>query len=531
MPTPNPLPKTMHAVRVHGPGDLRVDRVPLPELGDGDALLRVRAAGVCATDRKLAARGAPLAARGAPGAGPRVLGHEIVAEVVVPGASRLAPGTRVAVAPNVGDGTCPACRRGATNLCPEFRAFGIHLDGGMAGYLRVPRAAVEAGHLLVLPDALSDLDAALLEPLACCVEGLLASDLHPGDALLIVAAGVMGRLHVVAARALGAGTIVVVDRNEARLAHARALGADVTLGPDDDLADAIAAATGGRGVDVAAVTVGSTAAASAALEALAREGRLNLFGGFGADQAPLEIDPNAFHYRGLKLLGTTGASLTTLARTLALLAGGRLDAHRHGERDLRPGGRRAGLRRRRPGRPRPRRAAPRRRTRRERRPAARRRRRHRRHQGGAVRRRGAPARQRQRAHPPASPRARRGRAGPARRWSTRSTRRSAARSPTPAPPATTSPPWRSTARWRASCSSTTPAPRSAPSTRGSTPAATRTSPRCARTPSASSSSAAATRPTRRARSSSGGCANAPTTSAGRGRWSCRAPTSPAASAA
>ncbi|MFO8151257.1 MAG: zinc-binding dehydrogenase, partial [Trueperaceae bacterium] len=222
------------------------------------------------------------------------------------------------------EGSCPACRRGATNLCPDYRAFGIHLDGGMAEYLRVPRAAVEAGHLLRVPDGLADLDAALLEPLACCVEGLLASDLRPGDALLVVAAGVMGRLHVVAGRALGAGTIVVVDRNLERLDHAQALGADVTLTPDADLAAAIRAATDGQGADVAAVTIGDTAAARGALDSLAREGRLNLFAGFGADQGPLEIDPNAFHYRGLKLVGTTGASMTTLASTLALLHRGRL---------------------------------------------------------------------------------------------------------------------------------------------------------------------------------------------------------------
>ena len=317
MPTPNPLPDTMLAVRVHGPGDLRVDRVPVPEVGAGDALLRVRAAGICATDRKLAARGAP-------GGGARVLGHEIVAEIVVPGASRLPVGTRVGVAPNVGEGSCPACRRGATNLCPEYRAFGIHLDGGMAEYLRLPRAAVESGHLLSVPEGLSDLDAALLEPLACCVEGLRASELRPGDSLLIVAAGVMGRLHVVAGRALGAGRILIVDRSEARLAHARALGADVALAPGDGLADAVAAATDGRGVDVAAVTIGDTAAAGAALASLAREGRINLFAGFGPDQGPLAIDGNAFHYRGLKMVGTTGASMTTLADTLALLDGGRL---------------------------------------------------------------------------------------------------------------------------------------------------------------------------------------------------------------
>lgn len=317
MPTPNPLPDSMLAVRVHGPGDLRVDRVPVPEVGAGDALLRVQAAGICATDRKLAARGAP-------GGGARILGHEIVAEIVVPGASRLPVGTRVGVAPNVGEGSCPACRRGATNLCPEYRAFGIHLDGGMAEYLRLPRSAVEAGHLLSVPEGLSDFDAALLEPLACCVEGLRASELRPGDSLLIVAAGVMGRLHVVAGRALGAGRILIVDRSEARLAHARALGADVALEPGAGLADAVAAATDGRGVDVAAVTIGDTAAAGAALASLAREGRINLFAGFGPEQGPLAIDGNAFHYRGLRLVGTTGASMTTLADTLALLDGGRL---------------------------------------------------------------------------------------------------------------------------------------------------------------------------------------------------------------
>jgi threonine dehydrogenase-like Zn-dependent dehydrogenase len=101
----------------------------------------------------------------------------------------------------------------------------------------------------------------------------------------------MGRLHVVAGRALGAGTIVVVDRNEERLAHARALGADVTLAPTDDLAAAVADATGGRGADVAAVTIGDTAAATGALGSLAREGRLNLFAGFGADQPPLGSTP------------------------------------------------------------------------------------------------------------------------------------------------------------------------------------------------------------------------------------------------
>lgn len=318
MPSASPLPDTMTAVRVHGPGDLRVERVPLPRLDPGDVLVRVVVAGVCATDRKLAARGAPDGAA-------RILGHEIVGEIVSAGHAAWPPGTRVGIAPNLGEGSCPACLRGATNLCPDYRAIGIHLDGGMADFVRVPRSAVESGHLLRLPDGLADLDAALLEPLACCVEGLEASGLRPGESLLVIAAGVMGRLHVVAGRALGAGTILVVDRNESRLAHARALGANVALAAATDLLDAARAATDGRGVDVVAVTVGDAHAAETAVAALAREGRLNLFAGFGAEGGPLPLDANALHYRGLRVLGTTGASKPTLARTLALLHRGRLN--------------------------------------------------------------------------------------------------------------------------------------------------------------------------------------------------------------
>jgi L-iditol 2-dehydrogenase len=307
----------MLAVRVHGPGDLRVDTVPVPVPASDEALVRVLAAGVCATDRKLLDRGAP-------GGAVRTLGHEIVAEVVVPGRTGPEVGSRVAVAPNLGCGQCRACAVGATNLCPAYQAFGIHLDGGMAEYLRVPRAALERGHLLPVPAALPTLEAVALEPLACCVEGLLACGLQPGERVLIVGAGVMGRLHVAAARALGAGTVMVSDIDEGRLAHARELGADVALSAAEPLTAAVAGATDGHGADVVAVTIGVAEAASAALASLARGGRLNLFAGFPAAAASVPLDANDVHYRRLQVVGTSGATLITLRRTLDLLASRRV---------------------------------------------------------------------------------------------------------------------------------------------------------------------------------------------------------------
>jgi L-iditol 2-dehydrogenase len=316
MSDPVGMGRDMLAVRVHGPGDLRVERVRRPEPSAGEALLRVLAAGVCATDRKLVDRGPP-------GSEPRVLGHEIVAEVVTAPPDGPAVGSRVAIAPNLGCENCPACDEGATNLCPDYRAFGIHLDGGMAEYLLAPRRALEGGHLLPIPAGLPTLEAVTLEPLACCVEGLEACALRLGESVLIVGAGVMGRLHVSAARALGAGTVIVSDPDRGRLEHARSLGADVAISADEPLREAVAAATGGLGVDVAAVTIGAAPAAEAALASLARGGRLNLFAGFGA-AAALTLDANDVHYRRLQIVGTSGATSTTLRRTLRALASRRI---------------------------------------------------------------------------------------------------------------------------------------------------------------------------------------------------------------
>lgn len=330
----------MLAVRVHGPGDLRVERVPRPSPGAGDVLLKVLAAGVCATDRKIVARGQADESR------PLVPGHEIVAELIEPNSTGRR--RRVVVAPNVGCGNCWQCRRGSPNYCLENRAFGIHFDGGMAEYLLVPPGAVAAGHLLDIPDELSDVDAALVEPLACCVESLAACELTQGESVLIIGGGVMGRLHVTLAKEMGAGTVAFIDRHEERLRHARQLGADVTIlaeGTDTDAAVALAwdaadlqsdlyapfsygaaAApnSAADGFDVVIVTIGQAAAVRAGQRHLASGGRLNVFGGLPKSEGELTLDGNALHYRNQSVLGTTGASMSSLRQAIDLLATGGL---------------------------------------------------------------------------------------------------------------------------------------------------------------------------------------------------------------
>ncbi|HET9028108.1 MAG TPA: alcohol dehydrogenase catalytic domain-containing protein [Trueperaceae bacterium] len=300
----------MLATRAHGPDDLRVERVPIPVPQDGDVLLRIAAAGICATDRKIAARGSASGE-------PLTLGHEIVG---------IANGSRrVVVAPNVGCGHCRACKRGQSNYCLEHEAFGIHVDGGMAEYLLVPERAVAAGHLLNLPDTLDTAQATLVEPIGCAVESLAACQLGPGESVLIIGDGVMGRLHVPLAKALGAGKVTLVGRHQARLRHAAALGADVCLDDaDPHLELSLSDAHGGDGFDVIVVTIGQSLAVTRSQGHLAVGGRLNLFAGLPKTESTLAFDGNLVHYRNQSILGTTGASLSSLRKTIELLEEGRL---------------------------------------------------------------------------------------------------------------------------------------------------------------------------------------------------------------
>lgn len=315
-------PDTMRAVRFHGPGDLRVEEVPVPVLAPGDLLVRVGAAGICATDRKILARGH---FKIGPGSGPRILGHEVVGQVaaVAGDDTGFQEGQRVAVGPNIGCGRCPQCLAGDVHLCPDYEAFGISLDGGMAEFMRVPARAVRAGNVIPLPTGLAYGDAALFEPLACCYNALATCRLAPGETLVVVGAGGMGLMHVVLGRALGASRILVVGRTRERLERARALGADQVL--EDrahDLDEQVAAWTGGRGADVVVVTVPAADLAARAAGWAARKGRVNFFAGFPADQDRVAVPGNHVHYGQVTVTGTTGASLLQLRRVLDMLAAG-----------------------------------------------------------------------------------------------------------------------------------------------------------------------------------------------------------------
>ena len=305
----------------------RVQEVPRPRIGPDEILVEVLASSICGTDLRIIRNGHRKLADGQT----IILGHEFAGRVVevgpeLNGAGGLAEGTAVGVAPNIGCGSCPMCRRGLPNMCPDYCAFGINMDGSHARYVRIPRAAIDQGCVIPLPAALAFEDATLIEPLSCAVNGSLACRIKAGETVVIFGGGPMGLLHLMLARTSGAAQVVLVEPEAHRAQKARQLGADETINPAaEDVGRRILALTGGRGADVIITACSVPTVQEQALGLLAPFGRLCLFGGLPKDQAVIRLDSNLIHYRNLVVTGVTGGSPGDFRIAMDLIATGRLD--------------------------------------------------------------------------------------------------------------------------------------------------------------------------------------------------------------
>jgi L-iditol 2-dehydrogenase len=253
----------MRAMVFQGVGDMALQERPDPKAAGGEVVVAVRAAGICGSDVHgyLGATG-----RRRPGI---VMGHEAAGDVIEVGVgvTSVRIGDRVALRSILPCGVCDRCQRGQSNICTDRRGLGMQFDGAYADRILVPEALV-----LPLPDTLSYADGALIEPLAVAMHAVNRTRFDLMDFVVVIGAGAIGLLTLLAARLRGAGSIVVTDRNDHRLAVAQTLGADLTI--NVDAADPVAIvrnATGGRGADAVFEAVGISATVAQSL-ATARSG-------------------------------------------------------------------------------------------------------------------------------------------------------------------------------------------------------------------------------------------------------------------
>lgn len=315
----------MLAAVYHGPNDLRVENVPVPEIGPDEVLLRVVRANICGTDLRILHGGH----RKYPPGTTRIPGHEVVGEVAAAGAAVVADyplGRRLFVAPNMGRGDSRETISGNNNLDPEYEAFGITLDGAFAEYMRVPAAAIRQGNLMRVADGVDPAVAALVEPLACVWRGQNKINVGAGDVVLVMGAGPIGVLHVMLARLRGATRIIVSEPAAGRREQALALGADVAVDPlNEDLAAIVVAESAGRGADAVITAAPVKALQEQALDLAAMGGRINYFGGLPKDDADIRFNSNTVHYKELIVTGTTACSTYDCLRAAEIVNSGRLD--------------------------------------------------------------------------------------------------------------------------------------------------------------------------------------------------------------
>ncbi len=296
--------------------------VPVPVIGQGELLLKVKAAAVCGTDVRMIDNGAA----GASEEKPLTLGHEFagVIEKVGEGVADIwKPGLSVSVAPNFGCGTCDFCVSGNGHLCQTYQAFGINIDGGFAEYVRIPEKTVLQGNVAPIPEGVSFAAAALNEPLSCVFNGFERNRVSPGDAVLVIGAGAIGIMHAMLAVMAGASPVVLNDLSTERLELAKKiLPHVVTVDGTVDLKVFTKEITGGKGFDAIVTAAPVPKIQQDSLELAAVNGRICFFGGLPKDREQVALNTNLIHYKQLIVSGTTRASLAQFRQTLRFVAAG-----------------------------------------------------------------------------------------------------------------------------------------------------------------------------------------------------------------
>ena len=257
----------MRVAMYYSNDDIRIEEMPVPQIGSGELLIKIEASGICGSDvmewyRKNRA--------------PLVLGHEIAGEIVDVGKGvRYNIGERVTASHHVPCNTCYYCLNGHHTVCDTLRTTNFD-PGGFAEYVRLPSINVDRG-VYPIPDNVSLEEATFTEPLACVIRGQRKANIKPGQTVLVLGSGIAGLLHIQLARALGAGLIIATDIVDYRLKAAKKFGAKYAINAKENVPEFIKDVNDGRLADLVIVCTGATSAIEQALKSVDRAGTILFF--------------------------------------------------------------------------------------------------------------------------------------------------------------------------------------------------------------------------------------------------------------
>ena len=261
----------MKAAVFYGKHDLRVMDQPVPVPGAGQVQIQVRACGICGTDIHIF-EGDEGAAKSPAGT---ILGHEFsgVITAVGPGVTEFKVGDRVCVDPNELCGKCDYCRGGIGHYCTSMNGYGTTVHGGFAEFCVVPTSQVYA-----IPDGMTFEQAAMAEPVACCIHGIDMCEIHPGDTVAVFGAGMIGLIMLQLAKISGAATLISIEPIAEKREIARKLGADLTIDPFTEDVSEVLKQHGISRVNTVIECVGRTGTIQQAIEIAGPKAVVMMFG-------------------------------------------------------------------------------------------------------------------------------------------------------------------------------------------------------------------------------------------------------------
>jgi len=314
---PEKIPTTMTAAVYRGKNEVRLESVPVPQIGRGEILVKVHTCGICGTDLKKIATGSHSA--------PRIFGHETAGTVaaVGEGAAHFAIGERVMVFHHIPCGECYYCQHKTFAQCETYKKVGCTAGfepsgGGFAEYVRAMDWIVEKG-TVPIPDGVSFEQAAFVEPVNTCMKGIERLALEAGETVLVIGQGPIGIMLSVLAKRAGA-RVITSDLYEQRLTISAGFGLESAI--NSSSADVVSEArrlSEGRGVDAAILAVGSNRLIRTAMDAVRPGGRVLLFaqtqhGEAGFDPAAVCVDEKT-------LIGSYSASVDLQAESVRFVMG------------------------------------------------------------------------------------------------------------------------------------------------------------------------------------------------------------------
>jgi (R,R)-butanediol dehydrogenase / meso-butanediol dehydrogenase / diacetyl reductase len=304
--------KEMYAGLYLGDKTVGTNKIAKPILKEGEALIRVAFAGICGTDMMIYSGKHPRAQA------PLAMGHEFSGVIQeIRGESSFAAGDRVVIEPTLSCGGCEACMAGQFHVCKTLKLIGIDHNGGFAEY-----AAVPIHRLHRIPDELSDIHAAVTEPVAVAIHTVRRSNLKVGDNVVILGAGPIGLLTALVARQAGAGQIIISDISPYRLEKAKQLGFTALDAKHVNITEEVVRLTSGVGADVVFEVAGNQITAKQMIETVKIQGQIVVVSVY--KQAPI-IDLAAMHFREISLTTTRCYTKADFKKAIQLMRDGTID--------------------------------------------------------------------------------------------------------------------------------------------------------------------------------------------------------------